>query len=85
MPDPVLNLATVLDHNTARRPRQVVLTHGENRLTNQELSERVHALAAGLRETGVGRGDVVAILLTTTSSSSRRCSRSAVSAPWRSR
>lgn len=63
MGTPVLNLARVLDHNTARRPGQVVLTHGERRVTNEELNERVHALAAGLGDLGIGRGDVVAVLL----------------------
>ncbi|MFF5987106.1 acyl-CoA synthetase [Prauserella flavalba] len=57
------NFAAVLEHNVGRYPDKVVLTQGERRLTNRELSTRVHALAAGLRELGIGRGDIVALLL----------------------
>ncbi|GAB3561715.1 long-chain fatty acid--CoA ligase [Amycolatopsis endophytica] len=57
------NFAAMLDHNVGRYPDKVVLSQGEHRLTNRELSTRVHALAAGLRELGIGRGDIVALLL----------------------
>lgn len=57
------NFATVLDHNVGRRPDQVVLSQGERTLTNTDLHARVNALAAGLRELGIGRGDVVALLM----------------------
>ena len=57
------NFATILDHNTGRDPGRIVLRQGERKLTNRELLDRVDAVAAGLTELGVGRGDVVAILL----------------------
>ncbi|WP_122817967.1 acyl-CoA synthetase [Nocardioides pantholopis] len=57
------NLAFTLDHHAATRPDKVVLTHGATTRTNAELLDRVHALAAGLADLGVGVGDVVAILL----------------------
>lgn len=57
------NFAGVLEHNVGRYPDKVVLAQGERRTTNRELSARVHALAAGLRERGIGRGDIVALLL----------------------
>ncbi len=53
----------VLEHHIARRPDQVVLVHGDRRITNRELGERVDALAAGLHAGGVRAGDVVALLL----------------------
>lgn len=57
------NFAGVIEHHATRHPGKLVLSQGKRRLTNQELHERVNALAAGLRELGVGRGDVVALLL----------------------
>ncbi|GHF69945.1 acyl-CoA synthetase (AMP-forming)/AMP-acid ligase II [Amycolatopsis bartoniae] len=57
------NFAGVLEHNLGRYPDKVVLSQGERGLTNRELAARVHALAAGLRELGIGRGDIVALLL----------------------
>ena len=57
------NFAGVLDHNAARDPGKVVLSQGERRLTNRDVLARVEALAAGLREMGVRRGDIVALLL----------------------
>jgi fatty-acyl-CoA synthase len=57
------NFAGVTDRNASRQPDKVVLSQGERRLTNREFHARVGALAAGLRELGVGRGDVVALLL----------------------
>jgi fatty-acyl-CoA synthase len=57
------NFAGVADHNASRRPDKVVLSQGGRRLTNREFHARVGALAAGLRELGIGRGDIVALLL----------------------
>lgn len=59
----MLNFASVLDHNAARTPEKVVVTTESRQLTNRELHERVSALAAGLQHLGIGRGDVVALLL----------------------
>ncbi|MEV8611360.1 long-chain fatty acid--CoA ligase [Amycolatopsis sp. NPDC051373] len=57
------NFATILDHNTGRYPDKVVLSQGSRSLTNRELLTRVDALASGLTELGIGRGDVVGLLL----------------------
>ncbi|GLY38887.1 fatty-acyl-CoA synthase [Amycolatopsis sp. NBRC 101858] len=57
------NFAGVVEHNAAHHPDQVVLSQGDRRLTGRELDERVNALAAGLRDLGVGAGDIVALLL----------------------
>ncbi len=57
------NFASTLDHQAERRPDKVVLTCGDRTLTNVELHGRVNALARSLRDLGVGRGDIVAILL----------------------
>jgi len=57
------NFAATLDHHAERRPDKIVLTHLGRTLTNAELLRRVNALATGLRDHGVGEGDVVALLL----------------------
>lgn len=57
------NFASTLDYHADRRPQKVVLTHNGRELTNEVLFARVNALAKGLRELGVGRGDVVGLLL----------------------
>lgn len=57
------NFAGVVEYNAVRRPDQVVLSQGKRRVTNRELDERVNALAAGLRDLGIGAGDIVALLL----------------------
>lgn len=57
------NFASTLDHHAHRRPDKVVLTSLGSTLTNAELHQRVNALAAGLLDRGVRRGDVVALLM----------------------
>jgi len=57
------NFASTLDYHADRRPDKVVLTHLDATLTNAELHRRVNAVAAGLLDLGVRRGDVVALLL----------------------
>lgn len=59
----MLNFASILDHHAARKPDKVVVTTESRGITNRELHERVNALAAGLQHLGIGRGDVVALLL----------------------
>ncbi|HEY1572282.1 MAG TPA: long-chain fatty acid--CoA ligase [Pseudonocardiaceae bacterium] len=59
----MFNLAGVLEHNAGRDPERIVLSQDDRHVSNRELAARVNALAAGLRELGVGRGDVVALLL----------------------
>jgi len=57
------NFAAILDYHASRAPEKVVLRQGDRTLTNAHLLERVNALAAGLRDLGVGRGDIVGLLL----------------------
>ena len=59
----MFNLARILDRNADRSPDAEAVLYRDTRLTHQGLYERVNALAAALRETGVGTGDIVAILL----------------------
>ena len=59
----MFNSAASVDRNADRWPDREAVTQGERRLTNADLLGRVQALAAGLRDVGVGRGSVVAILL----------------------
>ncbi|MFI6338927.1 long-chain fatty acid--CoA ligase [Streptomyces sp. NPDC050535] len=57
------NFASILDYHLAQRPDSVVVIQEKQRLTVRELHERVNRLAAGLAGLGIGRGDVVALLL----------------------
>ncbi|MEU1184608.1 AMP-binding protein, partial [Streptomyces sp. NPDC005820] len=57
------NFSSILDYHLTQRPDAVVVTQDDRRLTVRGLHERVNRLAAGLTEWGVGRGDVVALLL----------------------
>ncbi|MET7575477.1 long-chain fatty acid--CoA ligase [Streptomyces sp. NPDC005492] len=57
------NFASILDYHLTQRPDAVVVTQEGRGLTVRQLHERVNQLAAGLAELGVGRGDVVALLL----------------------
>ncbi|WP_329552040.1 acyl-CoA synthetase [Streptomyces sp. NBC_00696] len=57
------NFASILDHHLAQRPDAVAVTQEGHSLTVRHLHERVNQLAAGLAELGVGRGDVVGLLL----------------------
>jgi 2-oxoisovalerate dehydrogenase E1 component len=59
----MFNLARALDRNADRTPDTDAVIFRDTRLTHQGLYERVTALAAALREAGVGKGDIVAILL----------------------
>jgi len=59
----VFNLALTLDRNADRSPDTEAVLFRDTRLTHRQLHDRVNAFAAALRELGVRRGDVVAILL----------------------
>ena len=58
-----MNFSAVLRHHADRSPDREVVKAGEARLTWAQLDRRVDALAAALRDAGIGRGDVVAVLL----------------------
>ncbi|MBD0735106.1 acyl-CoA synthetase [Streptomyces sp. CBMA29] len=57
------NFASILDYHAAQRPEAVAIVQDEHRLTVRELHERVNQAAAGLAGLGIGRGDVVGLLL----------------------
>ncbi|GAA0276802.1 long-chain fatty acid--CoA ligase [Actinomadura nitritigenes] len=57
------SLASVLDQHAERRPGKTVIVDGDRRLTNRDLLSRVEALAHGLLDLGLGRGDVIGLLL----------------------
>lgn len=58
-----MNFSEFVERNADRRPDKEVIAFGERRITNRELRTRVNALAAGLSELGVERGQIVALLL----------------------
>ncbi|NUU22355.1 MAG: long-chain fatty acid--CoA ligase [Streptomycetaceae bacterium] len=57
------NFASILDYHAAQRPEAAAIVADDRRTTFRELHDRVNRLASGLAELGVGRGDVVALLL----------------------
>lgn len=57
------NFASILDYHLTQRPDAQAVVQGDRRLTVRQLHERVNRLAAGLAGLGVGRGDIVALLL----------------------
>ena len=59
----MFNLARSLDRNAERTPQDDAVIFGAARLTHLQLYGRVSALAAGLREAGIGPGDIVALLM----------------------
>jgi len=59
----MFNLARSLDRNASINPDGAAVTFREATLTHLQLLGRVSALAAALREAGVRKGDVVALLM----------------------
>lgn len=59
----MFNFTRALDRNADRWPDRESVVFAGRRLTNAALADRVNALAAGLAGLGIGRGDVVALLL----------------------
>ena len=58
-----MNWSYVLEGNVEKFPDKEAIIFGERRFTYKQLGERVDALAEGLRQLGLKRGDIVAILL----------------------
>ncbi|HEU5301158.1 MAG TPA: long-chain fatty acid--CoA ligase [Acidimicrobiia bacterium] len=52
----------VLEHHAIRTPDKALAIFGDETVTYGEMAERVTALAAGLRDRGLGVGDVIGIL-----------------------
>jgi acyl-CoA synthetase (AMP-forming)/AMP-acid ligase II len=59
----MFNLARSLDRNADRTPHDDAVIFRDSRLTHRQLHDRVNALAAAFREAGVGKGDIVALLM----------------------
>jgi acyl-CoA synthetase (AMP-forming)/AMP-acid ligase II len=59
----MFNLARTLDRNADRTPHDDAVIFGATRLTHLRLLERVNALAAALRAAGLGKGDIIALLM----------------------
>ncbi len=59
----MFNLTRSLDRNADRTPHEDAVIFRGARLTHLQLLDRVNALAAAFREAGVGKGDIVALLM----------------------
>ncbi|MFE5027436.1 long-chain fatty acid--CoA ligase [Streptomyces sp. NPDC056656] len=59
----MFNPTRMLDRNADRAPDAEAVLFRSTRITHRELHTRVNAAAAALRQAGVGRGSIVAILL----------------------
>ena len=59
----MFNLAGALDRNADRAPQADAVIFRERRLSHRQLLDRVNALAAAFCEAGVGKGDIVALLM----------------------
>src|SRR3954463_12489297 len=57
-----LSWCAVLAHHATRAPDKVMAVFDGEPTTYGQMAERVAALAGGLAERGIGRGDVVALL-----------------------
>jgi acyl-CoA synthetase (AMP-forming)/AMP-acid ligase II len=59
----MFNLTRSLDRNADRTPHEDAVIFGATRLSHRQLLDRVNALAAAFRAAGVGKGDIVALLM----------------------
>ena len=59
----MFNLTRSLDRNADRTPHEDAVIFRDTRLTHLQLLDRVNALAAAFVEAGVGKGDIVALLM----------------------
>jgi fatty-acyl-CoA synthase len=59
----MLNFTRALERNARNSPDQAAYTFCGQSTSNAQLLERVSALAAAFKDQGIGRGDVVALLL----------------------
>ncbi|WP_238436033.1 MULTISPECIES: long-chain fatty acid--CoA ligase [unclassified Frankia] len=62
MSTPDMNWVGVLEHHAARAPEKAFAQYEGETVTYRQALDRATAVAAGLRERGIGRGDVVALL-----------------------
>src|ERR1700733_14217903 len=59
----MFNLTRSLDRNADRTPHEDAVIFRGTRLSHLQLLDRVNALAAAFAEAGVGKGDIVALLM----------------------
>jgi fatty-acyl-CoA synthase len=59
-----LTLGTALTASATKYPDRIAIVDGNLRMTFQELDDQVTALAHGLRDRGIGRGEQVAVWMT---------------------
>ena len=59
----MFNLTRSLDRNADRTPHQDAVIFRDARLTHRQLLDRVNALAAAFQAAGIGKGDIVAVLM----------------------
>jgi O-succinylbenzoate-CoA ligase len=58
-----VNLSEIIAHHADRYPARVAVSSAEEEISYQQLHDRIQRCAGALRELGVERGDVVAVLL----------------------
>ena len=58
-----MNWSYVLETNVEKFPDKEAIVYEDRRITYRELNDRVNGLAKGLLDLGIGKGDIVAILL----------------------
>lgn len=58
-----MNWSYVLENNAQQFPDKDAIIFGDRRLTYKQMEARVNALAKGLQQLGLKKGDVVAVLL----------------------
>ena len=58
-----MNWSYIVEKNAKEHPDKEAIIFGDHRITYEQLNERVNALAKGLLDLGLGKGDIVAILL----------------------
>ena len=56
-----VSLGQILERGAAQAPDKIAVVDGNKRKTYRELNDLVNALAASLAETGVKKGDPIAI------------------------
>jgi len=58
-----MNWSYVVETNAEKFPDKEAILYQERRIPYRELNDRVNGLAKGLLDLGIGKGDIVAILL----------------------
>jgi acyl-CoA synthetase (AMP-forming)/AMP-acid ligase II len=59
----MFNLTRSLERNADRTPQEDAVIFRDTRLTHLQLRDRVNALAAAFQAAGIGKGDIVALLM----------------------